>query len=54
MGVDLTSDTPVKIFADNFSVIRSEPRIPLCGAYLQLSNKIKAIRMVSKISKDYM
>jgi len=54
MGVDLTGDTLVKIFADNFSVIRSERKIPLCKASSQLRDKIVARSANPKISKDHM
>ena len=53
MGVDLTPDTLVKIFADNFSVIRSEPKIPPVTHSLQLRSKIDVIKMLPKISKYF-
>jgi hypothetical protein len=43
----------VKIFADNFSVIRSEPKIPPITLSLQLRSKIDAIKMLPKISKYF-
>ena len=42
MGVDLTPDTLVKIFADNFSVIRSEHKMLLREASSQLKGQIMA------------
>jgi hypothetical protein len=42
MGVDPTADTLVKIFADNFSVIRSERETPLLRSSSQFRGEIMA------------
>jgi hypothetical protein len=53
MGVDLTLNALVKIFADNFSVIRPEHKILLHRSSSQFKGDIKAIETLSKISKRF-
>lgn len=51
MGVDLTADTHVKIFADNFSVIRPEHKIPpIC--FHPVQSHYQAISRYSKVSNS--